>query len=1211
MAQKTLQMGVVLFGRVDNTFGQIGQSLIQLGSQVDQISQKLIDFGKESIQVYRDYEDSMLDAEGALATVYGRDSTALKRVMKELNALATETAATTIFHTNDVANAINEAAHANWNLETILSGIPAAVKLAQAGGFDLSTAMDYMITSVNAGNIELENMSHWIDIWAYAANSSAGTVSEFGEAFERMGKMMTFAGSGEELLTMLAVLHDSGTKGAQAGTLLRNTMIRLIAPTEKASDVMAALEISEADMSEAISECNGDLDAAAKSLKEAGFSAYDSKGELKDFIEIFGDLKKALDGMSEEERNNVLAAIFPTRSLPGALAILDEMTGKVQELYDKLMGGEAEGYGGFLAELQTSGVTGDIEILLSKWENLEKRVGEFLAPDVRSVTEALGGMLDKIDAMDDAKFNAIAGAMKGLALAGPGMMLTGLALKGIGALLTPTGLIATGAVALIELNSAMKELNEAKFNEKFGTGDLDTESLNAYITQIGEDFDAAQAKITGFKTAVDSAVTSYTEASSAFTSDILTAVLTNQTFTEPEKKQLQQMGVDIFNYVRDGIMAANDASAEYWSMIYGGEEINADDPRFKEIIALLNTSQEEMLEDAARINENINDLLMKGFKEGFDETDYALMLEYFRQYNEMVADAAAEAQREEDFVQQQMWLHKAETASLDEIEDMAISVTKERDQMLAELDRQFYEEQFRLQYRGADQATLDANKAEYEGYRIQAETAYDDFLTKLWGTQIKQADLSGSYAQLMNYADLFLSGALSGENINDLLRLEFGKSKYAGDERGSLAKATTREQLGQYLGMMVESLGGVEEVAKKIDYYQSNGQTQMAENLRSILAAEQLVNNFKRTVWDSEGNFLTAFGAMDEFRTASTADDIAANKAMMDALVGTFNNESARAAIDMLGESVQPYFEALTSGAYITDLENAWDALREPEREAIRGIVNQLGQVYDFERVNAGDNAEYAKPGNADFDVYAAWKLMNMSAFEANPYRLRPQTDPEVAAQLADELGPVDVEVGFPNAVSTAQSTHAQMASAFTPITQDVVIRQIGSANPNRPPLPAKAKGGRETVPSIFAEAGIPEWYIPEEHTDNTANLILGAAYGSGFDIFDLAEYAGANLFAEGGVSGGGDVSLPVLDWGSLSTDSGAGSDSGGGSGSGGGSTIQIEYSPIVHADNAEGVEKALKADKARFEKWINEWWEKKLLYERIVMYDESMVKYV
>ena len=74
MAQKTLNAFVVISGRVDNTFGQIGTALINMGQTIDQISSKLINFGKESIEVYRDYQDSMLDAQVALSTIYGRGS---------------------------------------------------------------------------------------------------------------------------------------------------------------------------------------------------------------------------------------------------------------------------------------------------------------------------------------------------------------------------------------------------------------------------------------------------------------------------------------------------------------------------------------------------------------------------------------------------------------------------------------------------------------------------------------------------------------------------------------------------------------------------------------------------------------------------------------------------------------------------------------------------------------------------------------------------------------------------------------------------------------------------------------------------------------------------------------------------------------------------------------------------------------------------------
>ena len=59
MAQQHLQTVVTISGKVDNSFGRLGDTLVGLGSQIDMISQKLIDFGKESIEEHASYDDLM------------------------------------------------------------------------------------------------------------------------------------------------------------------------------------------------------------------------------------------------------------------------------------------------------------------------------------------------------------------------------------------------------------------------------------------------------------------------------------------------------------------------------------------------------------------------------------------------------------------------------------------------------------------------------------------------------------------------------------------------------------------------------------------------------------------------------------------------------------------------------------------------------------------------------------------------------------------------------------------------------------------------------------------------------------------------------------------------------------------------------------------------------------------------------------------------
>lgn len=53
---------------------------------------------------------------------------------------------------NDVANAISNAAYAGWDFNQIMTGIPAAMELAQAGSIDLSDAVDYIVKSTQVAS---------------------------------------------------------------------------------------------------------------------------------------------------------------------------------------------------------------------------------------------------------------------------------------------------------------------------------------------------------------------------------------------------------------------------------------------------------------------------------------------------------------------------------------------------------------------------------------------------------------------------------------------------------------------------------------------------------------------------------------------------------------------------------------------------------------------------------------------------------------------------------------------------------------------------------------------------------------------------------------------------------------------------------------------------------------------------------------------------
>ena len=71
MAQN-LTTNIIINAKTGSGFSKVGATLTEMGMIVNGISQQLINFGEDSVKVYREYELSMRDAEVALSTTYGR-----------------------------------------------------------------------------------------------------------------------------------------------------------------------------------------------------------------------------------------------------------------------------------------------------------------------------------------------------------------------------------------------------------------------------------------------------------------------------------------------------------------------------------------------------------------------------------------------------------------------------------------------------------------------------------------------------------------------------------------------------------------------------------------------------------------------------------------------------------------------------------------------------------------------------------------------------------------------------------------------------------------------------------------------------------------------------------------------------------------------------------------------------------------------------------
>ena len=1199
MAQM-LQTNIVINSRVGNGFANVGSTLMEMSSLVSGLSQQLIDFGKESTQVYRNYESAMRDAEVALSTTYGQGSKELAQVMANLDAAATQWAASTIFHTNDVASAISNAAHAGWNYEQIMSGLPAAMQLAQAGGIDLTTAINYVTKATTAAGVEFGDLGNFIDLWIFAANSSASTVDEFGQAMLRMGSTMQWASNPAELMTLIAATANAGTVGSEAGTLIRNSIMRLIAPTAKADKALHQLGATTLETAEVMND--EDLFAAYEMLAENGFKGvFDENGNMRNVLDIYTDLAVVLGGMAggvdkiskNEKTMKILASIFPTKTITEAMNLINAAANGWDGLYDSMMNGEASGYGEYAATTMMNTLNGKIETFKSKLERLKQLVGDELAPKLEQAMDFMGGIVDNLANMDEDKFGALVTGLTTVAALGPGLMTAGMVMRFIGALCTPTGVFSLAVAALVAGTAAMREMQEADFKNQFGDMDFDAAGILDYIDSLGKEFTDASTEVNKYKDALDASVASYKTASSTFSAKIFEDMITGATLTDADKKELQKLGTEMYLQVKSAIANSTAGSLSYWEMLFKGDEQN---PTYQALKDSTNSAYGEMIAEAEGISRDMREALTSAFNDDgtINEEEYNKFLNYMRQYNALMAKAAAQAQEEENDIEMQMMLHKAQTAGIDDVKALAEQVAEKRDAIIAEEEENFWREYYRAKNNGATQEELDAAEAKWNARKAEIASIYDAVISAMFLSTIQQSEQGDALNWLSDLATQVENG-LSTDEALKMVVAKLGKSVYAGD---AFTNSTTSDRavLGRALGYWVANMGGEDAVETKIadyeakaaDYKSQAGRARDAGNsaradelqksademqasadrMRHMYAMEQLANGFYAVArygkegdllnWIA-GDFSTMYDKEVSVNIGGKSNQRQSAENLIQATTGDYTLDMARKQIELLGEgegTIQELMSVIgnvvknTEGYSIDDISDSWFAVAGVNFDMFTYFTEQLSKMYDLETAAKALGEDYVSGENARFSKeYGIWNLLYGEASKhPEDYLLTNQpltTTVEVdgdTSKLEEKINQYNdrtVTLRFAGVVYSA-------TGSGSPLSQSNVWKNRMQT------IASYATGGRADEPSIFGEDGA-EWAIPEEHSDRTARLLDAARAASGFTWAEiLSRYGGMNANAS---------NTPTT----------------------------IVYSPTINATDATGVEQVLREDKRRFEKWLAE----------------------
>lgn len=364
-----------------------------------------------SVKLYKDFEGSM---RGVAATmgISAKEIDSGSQSFEKLKVAAMDAGSKTKFSSTEAAEALNYLALAGYGVDDAIKMMPNVLNLAASGNMELAQASDMVTDTASAMGLSIQETTSLVDTMARTSQMTNTSVAQLGEGLLTVGgTAKNLSGGVNEASAALGVLADNGIKGAEGGTVLRNVILSLTAPTDK----------------------------AAKAMKQYGIDVFDAQGKMRPLNDILGDMDKQIGNMTQQEKINFINAIFNKTDLKGVEALLGGVDGKLVDVDNALK--DADGTAKEMADTLNSGLGGALAEMKSALENAGIAAGEVLAPMIKNLAGFIKDLASNFAAMDPEtqKFIVVAG---GIAAILP--VIINLA----GGLMTALGGLAAAATAL-------------------------------------------------------------------------------------------------------------------------------------------------------------------------------------------------------------------------------------------------------------------------------------------------------------------------------------------------------------------------------------------------------------------------------------------------------------------------------------------------------------------------------------------------------------------------------------------------------------------------------------------------------------------------------------------------------------------------------------------------------------------------------------------
>ena len=414
-------------------FKTVGDNISSAGQKLLPVTAGVTALGTASVTTAANFESSMSQVQATMGIT--KDSMSKVNgqsvnTMDTLSKLAKKMGAETAFSASECAEALNYLALAGYDTEQMCNTLPTVLNLAAAGDIALADASDMVTDAMSALGMGVDEAETMVDQMAKTASTTNTSVAQLGEGILTIGATAkSIKGGTAELNTALGILANNGIKGAEGGTHLRNIILSLQNPTDKAAAQMEAL----------------------------GVSVYDSEGNMRSMNDILGDLNKSMDGMTSAEKSNIIGTIFNKTDLSSVNALLANTGSTWDDLQQKITasGGAAQQ----MADTQLDNLQGQITILKSALEGLAISFGELLMPAIKQIVGWVQKFVDWLNGLSEGTKKTVVTIALLAAALGPVLIVIGKVISAVGTIMTVVpkiaGVINTVKGAFAALNTTM------------------------------------------------------------------------------------------------------------------------------------------------------------------------------------------------------------------------------------------------------------------------------------------------------------------------------------------------------------------------------------------------------------------------------------------------------------------------------------------------------------------------------------------------------------------------------------------------------------------------------------------------------------------------------------------------------------------------------------------------------------------------------------